>query len=58
MFDQFFDEVIQRLINAVADKAIEFYIRRHSFQQNFSKFFDLQKVQNIVDAVVENDTSQ
>ena len=56
MFEQFFDEIIQRLINVVADKTIEFYIRRHSFQQNFSKFFNSQKVQNIVDAIVENNT--
>ena len=55
MFDQFLDEITQRLINAVADKIVEFYIRRHSLQQNFLKFFDSQKVQNIVDAIVEND---
>ena len=58
MFDQFFDEITQRLINVIVDKVIEFYIRRYSFQQNFSKSFNSQKVQNIVDAIVENDTFQ
>ena len=55
MFDQFLDEVTQRLINVIVDKIVEFYIRRHLFQQNFSKSFDSQKVQNIVDVIVEND---
>ena len=60
MFDQLqlFNEITQRLITIVVDKTIEFYIRCYSFQQNSSKFFDSQKVQNIVNAIVENDTFQ
>ena len=60
MFDQsqFLDEVTQRLIATAVDKTIEFYIRRHSPQQSLSKSFDSQKAQNIVDAIVEDDTSQ
>ena len=59
MFDQSLDEAIQRLIAAVVDRTIEFYIRRNSFQRNSSKPFDSQKNQSIVDVIVEDDeTSQ
>ena len=40
MFDQFFDEITQQLINVIVDKTIEFYIRRHLSQRKLSKSFD------------------
>ena len=52
------DEATQRLVATAADRAVEFYIRRHPPQQDPSGPPGPQRVQGIAGAAAEGDTPQ